>query len=195
MVGTTWDKILQGRWIALLWASSVGLNIWKSFDGQRATVMGIPCWDPSQRDYLECQGLRLSVSSVYLSTPHVYFVDLEWFGSKYVSICAMDVSYPDDVWMPCLMGNRRHGESFDRRAMLCFDSGFGWPRPFWRSSGSNRSKQRSGWIRVDWGWLAPICAEAWWEPLPKIHIAPCRMISHHIIPVIPLFLSSPYVAD
>ena len=38
----------------------------------------------------------------------------------YVSICAMDVSYPDDVWMPCLMGNRRHGESFDRRAMLCY---------------------------------------------------------------------------
>lgn len=102
MVGTTWDKILQGRWIALLWASSVGLNIWKSFDGQRATVMGIPCWDPSQRDYLECQELRLSVSSVYLSTPHVYFVDLEWFGSICVHLChgPMDVSYPDDVWMP-----------------------------------------------------------------------------------------------
>lgn len=66
-------------------------------------------------------------------------------------------------------------------AMLCFDSGFGWPRPFSRSSGSNRSKQRSGWIRVDWGRLAPICAEAWWEPDPKYiphHVAWYRIISY-----------------
>lgn len=62
-------------------------------------------------------------------------------------------------------------------AMLCFGSGFGWPRPFSRSSGSNRSKQRSGWIRVDWGWLAPICAEAWWEPYTRNTY---RTMSHDI---------------
>ena len=57
---------------------------------------------------------------------------------------------------------------------------------------ASRGVGGSGWIG---GGLPRFALRPDENPIPEIHIAPCRMISHHIIPVIPLFLSSSYVVD
>lgn len=103
-----------------------------------------------------------------------------WIHTWYLSICAMDVSYPYDVWMREIA---RHGESFDRCAMLCFGSvDLGLSQGLQAATEASRGVGGLGVTCPDWRW-------GLMRTLPKIHIAPYRIISYRYS------FSSPYVAE